>query len=268
MNSIHEKAREVKEKVNTVHKWFKIQAMRADKREQRRGERRGEMLDAAMRVVLEGGLESLTIARLARELGVAGGALYRYFSGKDAVVVALQERAVESFRAVLEEDLNAARASAESSGANTQVRALLLAAVAPTSYLAHGTRAPGLHRLLDRSLSHPTALLTDEEARQVDEALAPLLRLCASQLEHAAECSALTGGDANVRTHLLWAATHGLDHFRKRDRIQPASLRVPALTNALLMDLFVGWGANRAQLDEALSALRDLNALRAGDSRS
>ncbi len=229
--------------------------MRADKREARRGERREAVLDAAMAVVLDDGLESLTIARLARALGVAGGALYRYFPGKDAVVVALQERAVASFREVLEEDLSRASAHAKETGASEQVTALLLAAVAPTSYLAHGQRAPGLHRLLDRSLSHPTALLTDDEARQVDAALAPLLRICAQQLERAAECSALAAGDADVRTHLLWAAAHGLDHFRKRDRIQPESLRVPALLNALLADLFVGWGATREHVEAALTVL-------------
>ncbi|MFT7579966.1 MAG: AcrR family transcriptional regulator, partial [Myxococcota bacterium] len=60
-----------------------------DRRAQRRETRKQEMLDAAMGIVLDEGIEALTIARIAARLDAAVGALYRYFPGKEALIVGL-----------------------------------------------------------------------------------------------------------------------------------------------------------------------------------
>jgi hypothetical protein len=51
---------------------------------------------------------------------------------------------------------------------------------------------------------------------------------------------------------VLWAALHGLDHFRKRDRIQPVELRVAALELELYRGLLLGWGADRTAVDDTI----------------
>ncbi len=43
-------------------------------------ERRVEIADAALRLIATEGIASLTVATLANELGLTGGALYRHFS--------------------------------------------------------------------------------------------------------------------------------------------------------------------------------------------
>ena len=77
------------------------------RRARRRAARRQEIVDAAMQLVLEDGLDGLTIARLAKEVDAAVGAIYRYFDGKEAVIVELQllavQRLVEQLQARLEQ---------------------------------------------------------------------------------------------------------------------------------------------------------------------
>src|SRR4051812_45787377 len=62
-------------------------------RARRRAARSDAFLDAAMRIVARDGVDGLTMAVLADELGAAKGALYRYFAGKDDLLPARQVRA-------------------------------------------------------------------------------------------------------------------------------------------------------------------------------
>jgi AcrR family transcriptional regulator len=61
-------------------------------------ERQGEILDAAARLLAREGAAALTTATLAREVGVTGGALFRHFASKEAILVALAARAAEGLR--------------------------------------------------------------------------------------------------------------------------------------------------------------------------
>ena len=64
-------------------------------------ERRVEIADAALRLIATEGIASLTVAALANELGLTGGALYRHFPSSDAILDAVAERAVELLDASL-----------------------------------------------------------------------------------------------------------------------------------------------------------------------
>jgi TetR/AcrR family transcriptional regulator len=66
-------------------------------------ERQEEILDAAARILARDGVASLTIATLAKEVGVTTGALFRHFDTRDAILVALAERTAEQLRADLVE---------------------------------------------------------------------------------------------------------------------------------------------------------------------
>ncbi len=58
-------------------------------------ERRAEIADAALRIIATRGIAALTVATLANELGLTGGALYRHFDSTDEILVAVASRAVE-----------------------------------------------------------------------------------------------------------------------------------------------------------------------------
>jgi TetR/AcrR family transcriptional regulator len=65
------------------------------------GEPRVLIADAALRLIARDGIAALRTATLARELGVTGGALYRHFASREAILIAAAARA----RWLLEQDL-------------------------------------------------------------------------------------------------------------------------------------------------------------------
>lgn len=61
-------------------------------------ERQVEIADAALRVIAEQGIASFTMVRLAREIGITSGALFRHFSSKDEILAAAVTRAEHLLR--------------------------------------------------------------------------------------------------------------------------------------------------------------------------
>jgi TetR/AcrR family transcriptional regulator len=55
-------------------------------------ERVSQIAEAALRIIGTRGIRELTVATLASELGITGGALYRHFSSTDAILEAVAER--------------------------------------------------------------------------------------------------------------------------------------------------------------------------------
>jgi AcrR family transcriptional regulator len=175
------------------------------------------------------GTHALTIARLAREVDVAVGGLYRYFDGKDALEAALQVRAIEAFAPVLLDHLDRAR----------DPRAAVHAVHA--AWRAFSDHSPALFALADQSLSNPERTLSDDAAREVELALQGLLLRCDQVLEDAVTAGLLAPGETRLRTLALWAAVHGVAHFRKRDRILPADQQSGRVAALLIDGLLKGW---------------------------
>lgn len=72
------------------------------KRDQNRRERTSALMDAALRLFLERGIEQVTIDEIAREAGMAKGNFYRYFKDKRDLVDALLEPLARQTRGALE----------------------------------------------------------------------------------------------------------------------------------------------------------------------
>lgn len=58
-------------------------------------DRREQILDAAARLLADGGIGKTSVARIARAAGVAVGSVYLEFAGKDAIVEALSARRLD-----------------------------------------------------------------------------------------------------------------------------------------------------------------------------
>jgi AcrR family transcriptional regulator len=56
--------------------------------------RQAEIADAALRLIATRGIGALTVAALAKEIGLTGGALYRHFESTDAILEAVAARVV------------------------------------------------------------------------------------------------------------------------------------------------------------------------------
>lgn len=219
----------------------------------KRAARRRRMLDAAMDLIAERGLEALTISSLAGRLGMSVGGLYRYFEGKEAILVALQEHAIARFAEEQRAALDRAEHRLRASRFRAHEPIGMLYRLVATFSVYLGPRPDAQHRLLDTFVSAPGPFLSDERARAVNALLHPILGVYRELFEDAVRCGALAPGDPLQRTHIVWAAVHGLDHFRKRDRLQPRHLRTGALLHETYRTLLGGWGANPAAIERALT---------------
>jgi AcrR family transcriptional regulator len=64
-----------------------------------REQTRGEIKEIALRQLAEGGISAIALTRIAKELGLSGPALYRYFAGHDDLVSALIRDAYDAIAA-------------------------------------------------------------------------------------------------------------------------------------------------------------------------
>ncbi|MYW29549.1 TetR/AcrR family transcriptional regulator [Streptomyces sp. SID2119] len=84
-----------------------------------REQTRAEIKDLALRQLAEGGGAALALTRIAKEMGLSGPALYRYFAGRDDLLNALIRDAYDDAAAAM------ARAAARSAKGSRGVRARL-----------------------------------------------------------------------------------------------------------------------------------------------
>ena len=187
---------------------------------------REQILDAAMKAVEEGGLEALSVKRLAKDLGVALGGIYHYVDGIEEVLVLVEHRALS--------ELGVAMAAAEAKNATKPALARLSAVI--RVFVDEPERAPARHRLVDALLSAPDPLLSPAQAARAELALATIHARVSRIFEECVAEGTLAPGDADVRTLLVWAAIHGLDHFRKRDARVPRKLRHRALVGEMVLE--------------------------------
>ena len=221
-----------------------------DKRKVRHDKKRQSYLTEAMGLVVQDGMEGLTIARLASRMNASVGAVYRYFPSKEALIVGLQELAIADFQSFMQRRL--AEHAQRLANASVHARNLARIMIAFGSYIEHANSSPRPHRLVDAFLSFPEAVLSDNEARSIAERLsAPILSSFGTLLEEAVQAGTLDPGDQRQRTHLAWAFVHGLDHFHKLDRINPIELQLQAPLPIARGSLLRGFGARAEHIAEA-----------------
>jgi AcrR family transcriptional regulator len=231
---------------------------------QKRGERKQQLLlEAAKDLVTQGGIEGLTIARLAAQVGASVGGVYRHFVSKEAIVVALQAWTMDSFREELALDLGAAQSFVRAR--KDDAHYLFLSLVAQTAYLRHAENDPARHRLLELFVGGYEQPASDELAAQVTAAFEPILARCAATLDDAAQAGALAKGDTIERVQVSWALVHGLDCVGRRGFGGVGlgtRFGLPELRDASFRSLLIGWGAKPDSVDRALGRLRQFDAAR------
>lgn len=203
--------------------------------ERRKRAQESRILDAALELVAESGLEALSIKGIAERADYSPAALYRYFGSKDELVAALALRAVRA----LGEALEGCAGDTPLSCATALVRRFLA--------FAHEDEARfGLIHVL---LAEPRVLVDDpalvgEVLAAVMEVIAPL----AAALDEAAAIGQLAAGDAQDRALLVATSLLGLLLLRKQAARFPRALGLDALARELVEALFIGFGADERAL--------------------
>ncbi|MFI9117172.1 TetR/AcrR family transcriptional regulator [Streptomyces venezuelae] len=156
-------------------------------RERYRAQIRAEITRHAWEQIATAGASALSLNAIAKQMGMSGPALYRYFAGRDELITALVREAYRSLADTLRE---AAAAGADLSALAHALRDWAL--TDPQRYfLVYGTPVPGYHAPEDT-----TAISS--------EIMTTLLDACAA-LPGAAAATAF--GD-HLADHRDWAAGH------------------------------------------------------------
>jgi AcrR family transcriptional regulator len=237
-------------KVNMIHETTDTQP---SGRQRRRAERVDTILETAEALLVAEGIEGLTIQRLASELGYSGGALYRYFESKDAILAALVSRLVSRLDEVIARCESASREHANAVGLAERPTALLALVMTAEVYRQRALARPEQFHLIGLSVGTPQVLVADEVARpMLGQVFALFLRL-AALFDGAVACGALAGGSGAERALLWWSSLQGLLQLRKLARFD--ALDIDSSQRTLTRTLLIGWGATPADVDAAAGAL-------------
>ena len=210
-----------------------------------------------MELVAEGGLAALSMGRLAEAVDYTPGALYRYFSSKDALLSHLVAQILEEARGFL-----------------SRAEALLPAGSFPLTRvfaLAHGYREfarerPHSFGLLATSMAEPRVLLPQAaDAEPVTQRVIATLELLARALGDAVTAGQLDDGDVAERTLCLFATLQGLLLLHKQARFAPGVLELDRLLPIGTRSLLLGWGAKARAVDAAMSKAAALKEHPLGD---
>lgn len=219
---------------------------------QRREARADRILDTAMRLLGQDGVDALTLGRVAREEGLVPAALYRYFPSKDALLAALQRRTVSALHARLIAHL--AALDAASPRREPGARALVALASLPRFHVEASRAMPEEFRLVMTLLGDPRLVLSDDDAARTAPLLGALLGEVAALLERATAAGALPAGDATRRTLVLWAALQGTLSLAKMARFDRRLADTESLGLDAVASLLRGWGADADAVARAARA--------------
>lgn len=229
-------------------------APRQTPRARRRDANHSRILDAAMELVAQGGLEALSMGRLAEAADYTAGALYRYFPGKDALLAALVGQVLDELQVFL---LNAESALPQPARPLTRLFALAHA------YRRFAKERPHAFGFLSTTIAEPRVLLEAKAAAPVTERALALLEQLASALADATNAGHLDappGDDAAhgaefTRTLCLFAQLQGVLQLQKQARFSAGLVELAPLISHAVRTLLIGWGGAPKTVDAALASL-------------
>ncbi|MCO5974075.1 TetR/AcrR family transcriptional regulator [Actinoallomurus soli] len=183
-------------------------------RERYRAQLRAEVKERAWEQIAAAGAPGLSLNAIAKQMGMSGPALYRYFAGRDELITELIR---DAYRSLADAIRTAAAAGADLAGLGHALRAW--ARDDPQRYfLVYGTPVPGYHApdditeiaseimgaLLDAAQSDGTAVETPADGH-------PDARLEAHLAEHRQWADGHPAPPAALRRALrFWTRLHGI----------------------------------------------------------
>jgi len=156
-----------------------------EKTEARKAEMRQRILDASLLLVSEGGFGAVTVNAVAREAGIATGAVYKHFDSKAQLFA-------EVFRRATEKELEVVRENALGEGAPA-TRLL-------TTIEAFAARAIRGRRLAYALIAEPVDALVDEERLRYRHAYAEIFQ---KLVEDGIRCGDFPAQEASVSAAAL-----------------------------------------------------------------
>ena len=223
---------------------------------QRKHERTAErILDVATTLVMEHGLEGLTITKLAKALAYTPGALFRYFASKDAILSALHVRFVTQLSGRIDQALIDTEQHVDK--LSPQAHAVLRLLTVGRTWIQHTREQPGPMALVALSMADPRELLDADVAAEAIEVYVALVARLAELFTAAELCGACSAGNAAHRAVGLGLSIQGILQSRKLSRFTPGLFDADQLAGSISNDLLRAW-CHPVPMNEAIAALASL----------
>ncbi|MEU3216783.1 TetR/AcrR family transcriptional regulator [Streptomyces sp. NPDC006971] len=156
-------------------------------RERYRNQVRAEIKERAWAQIADAGASALSLNAIAKQLGMSGPALYRYFAGRDELITELVR---DAYRSLADAFRSAAETGSDLAGLAHVLRGWALDD--PQRYfLVYGTPVPGYHA-------------PDDITTIASEIMAVLLDTCAALPAD----TAVAPLDTHLENHRQWAGEH------------------------------------------------------------
>ncbi len=213
---------------------------------------RKTILDEAMSMLIKEGFDGLTINKLAKQVGYTPGALYSYFSSRDALIAELQGQIFALFAAdyaassrALSVQLSAPKVKGE-----TAVLAELINLASTYIGFAHDHSAQ--HAFLSRMIGDPKPLVADTAASAALTTAVPLIQQIVGIFARAVKDEALRSEEPIALAIIYISAIQGVLQTKKIVRFLPGEVEVSKLALDSAITLLRGWGANKKKLKQAV----------------
>jgi AcrR family transcriptional regulator len=208
---------------------------------EKRKRKKSDIRALALQLILEAGLEGLTMHLLAKRQGVTVGALYRYFESKQVLLAELELQCLEAICTTLKEAY-VAQQSLEFSAHWGLLRLWGIVA----AYRKHLVLEPAHARLISGILASPNAVVSESFRVQAVSQMFDVLDVPAQLIGHLQIGGDLTSGDPQQRALTLWLTIHGVLQLEKMEAISGGLINVNELLRQSLCDLYQGWSVRNS----------------------
>ena len=227
-------------------------------RARRRLKKLDEILSTATEIALEGGLEAVTIHRLAKELDYTPGALYRYFPSKAALLAALHVRLIRRLSTRVHSAWGATAAFCDKHEASQDERNLFALLAVTIASMQFAAEEPGPFRIIAASFGHPRHMLEPASAVEATEAYVGLVKDIATHVQGLTDSGFFRPGSAAHRAITLLMGSHSMLQLEKVTRMAPDLFDSQDLTKELSQSLLRGWATSPTTTEPLLARFSDL----------
>jgi AcrR family transcriptional regulator len=223
-------------------------------------DRHREVLDTALRIIVDEGLAALTMQGLADRMEWSIGSLYRSFPSKGALIAELQREGLDVVNTSLQlSQSHIDRFLAERGITDPLMVALTRVVGACRFWIGAESMFPQEVELGRRLFTDPGQTMDEQEGARVVPAALRLLDQARGTLDSAVAAGALSEAPNLDRAVILVAGTTGVLMTSKLDRWDDVMFDTVRLSSTMVRDLLLGWGAPEAELDEAHALMAELH---------
>jgi len=222
--------------------------------QRRRHQKFNQMLDHAMRLIIDDGFTGFTMRSLANSLDITAGALYRYFPSKGHIIGALGNRTLRLYSETIQSSIE--KAQADFQEYPEQQRSLLTVGALAKGYFSLSLESYEHFRILNMIMIDEQRYMTNpSDYTLFMEGSVQLLRQTAEQYDLATKKKAICVGDGLSRALMLLTILNGSLQMLKFGQEMPNVVNPSDIFSLTFANHLLGLKASKEDVDIVLRLL-------------